>query len=125
MGAGYTGLRWTRTTWLSIVWATRLSIWGAVMTPDTIPAHADAALTHHTAAVNGTELHYVAAGGSGSPVLLVHGFPESWWAFHKLVPLLARHHRVFAVDLRGFGDSAVADADFTSATAAEDLHRLI
>jgi pimeloyl-ACP methyl ester carboxylesterase len=48
--------------------------------------------------VNGTELHYVSAGSKGSPVLLVHGFPESWWAFHKLIPLLSRSHRVFAVD---------------------------
>ena len=81
--------------------------------------------THHTVAVNGTELHYVSAGTSGSPVLLVHGFPESWWAFRKLIPLLADSHRVFAVDLRGFGDSAPADDDHDSTIAAEDLHLLI
>ncbi|WP_041543946.1 alpha/beta fold hydrolase [Catenulispora acidiphila] len=62
-------------------------------------------ITHHHADVNGTTLHYVAAGTSGSPILLVHGFPETWWAFRKLIPLLATEHRVFAVDLRGFGDS--------------------
>ena len=55
--------------------------------------------------VNGTDLHYVAAGTTGSPILLVHGFPETWWGFHKLIPLLSDRHRVFAVDLRGFGDS--------------------
>lgn len=80
---------------------------------------------HHYAEVNGTTLHYVAAGQSGPPVLLVHGFPESWWAFHKLIPVLAEHHRVYAVDLRGFGDSAVAGEDHSSAVAAEDLHELI
>ncbi|MGG7463284.1 alpha/beta fold hydrolase [Plantibacter sp. YIM 135347] len=80
---------------------------------------------HFAAHVNDTMLHYVAAGIDGSPILLVHGFPESWWAFHRLIPLLAQRHRVFAVDLRGFGDSAVADDDFTSATAAADLHELI
>lgn len=80
---------------------------------------------HHTADVNGTTLHYVSAGTSGSPVLLVHGFPEAWWAFHRLIPLLAAEHRVFAVDLRGFGDSATAADGFTSADAAEDLHALI
>jgi pimeloyl-ACP methyl ester carboxylesterase len=82
-------------------------------------------ITHHTVAVNGTELHYVSAGTAGSPVLLVHGFPETWWAFHKLMPLLATNHRVFAVDLRGFGDSRNVGGDYDSASSAEDLHQLI
>lgn len=80
---------------------------------------------HHRASVNGTELHYVSAGAAGPPVLLVHGFPESWWTFHALIPRLAERHRVFAVDLRGFGDSAVAAEDHDSATAAADLAALI
>ena len=80
---------------------------------------------HHHAEVNGTTLHYVSAGTSGSPILLVHGFPETWWAFHKLIPLLATKHRVFAVDLRGFGDSANEHGDYDSKTSAEDLHQLI
>lgn len=82
-------------------------------------------VTHHTAAVNGTELHYVSSGETGSPILLVHGFPETWWAFHRVLPLLAESHRVFAVDLRGFGDSSHADGNYSSATSAEDLHQLI
>ena len=84
-----------------------------------------AGITHHRANVNGTELHYVAAGTSGSPILLVHGFPETWWTFRKIIPLLAAKHRVFAVDLRGFGDSANAPGDYDSKTVAEDLHHLI
>jgi pimeloyl-ACP methyl ester carboxylesterase len=82
-------------------------------------------MEHFFAEVNGTRLHYVAAGSQGSPILLVHGFPETWSAFRQVIPLLAESHRVFAVDLRGFGDSAVAADDFDSATAAEDLHALI
>jgi pimeloyl-ACP methyl ester carboxylesterase len=80
---------------------------------------------HHLVSLNGTQLHYVSAGTSGSPVLLVHGFPETWWVFHKLIPLLSAHHRVFAPDLRGFGDSATAAAEHDSATAAQDLSELI
>lgn len=80
---------------------------------------------HHRVSLNGTELHYVAAGTAGSPVLLVHGFPETWWVFHKLIPLLSEHHRVFAVDLRGFGDSATATPEHDSATSAKDLCDLI
>ena len=88
--------------------------------PATVPG-----VTHHTLETQGATLHYVSAGDQGSPVLLVHGFPESWWAFHKVIPLLAASHRVFAVDLRGFGDSSTAGDDFTSETAAADLHELI
>src|ERR1700693_3447080 len=82
-------------------------------------------ITHHRVELNGTSLHYVAAGTRGSPVLLIHGFPETWWAFRKLIPLLAAHHRVYAVDLRGFGDSDNAAGEYDSATSAEDLHQLI
>lgn len=84
-----------------------------------------AGVEHHLVSVNGTELHYVSAGTSGSPVLLVHGFPETWWVFRKVIPLLSGDHRVFAVDLRGFGDSAIAAADHDGATAALDLSELI
>jgi pimeloyl-ACP methyl ester carboxylesterase len=84
-----------------------------------------AGIRHETTNVNGTRLYHVSAGTNGSPVLLVHGFPETWWAFRKLIPLLAERHRVHAVDLRGFGDSGIADETYSSATAAEDLHALI
>ncbi|WP_030899741.1 alpha/beta fold hydrolase [Streptomyces sp. NRRL F-5126] len=82
-------------------------------------------VTHHHADVNGTTLHYVAAGTGGSPILLVHGFPETWWSFHRLIPLLAARHRVFAVDLRGFGDSGNGPGTYGSSATAEDLHLLI
>ena len=84
-----------------------------------------AGATHHIAEINGTSLHYVAAGTQGTPILLVHGFPETWWAFHKVIPYLASRHRVFAVDLRGFGDSGNEAGAYDSTTAAEDLHQLI
>ena len=82
-------------------------------------------MEHHRVALNGTQIHYVSAGTSGSPILLVHGFPETWWAFHKLIPLLATQHRVFAVDLRGFGDSANEAGEYDTQTSAEDLHQVI
>lgn len=85
----------------------------------TIPA-----VTHHRAEINGTQLHYVAA-GAGSPILLVHGWPETWWAFRGLIPLLAESHRVYAVDLRGFGDSGTAGPDTGEQTFADDLHGLV
>jgi len=86
----------------------------------TIPA-----AEHHHVSVNGTELHYISAGTAGTPVMLVHGFPETWWVFHKLIPLLSERHRVYAPDLRGFGDSATATTAHDSATTAQDLAELI
>lgn len=92
----------------------------------TIPAgRTIAGVTHHLADVNGGTLHYVSAGSSGAPVLLVHGFPETWWAFHKVIPLLAEKHRVFAIDLPGFGDSSNTDGAYDSATVAHTLHAFI
>ncbi|WP_256090342.1 alpha/beta fold hydrolase [Actinacidiphila rubida] len=55
----------------------------------------------------------------------MHGWPETWWAFRKLIPVLARTHRVFALDLRGFGDSGNADTEYGETVAAEDLHHLV
>src|SRR4051812_7423511 len=81
--------------------------------------------TDHFVSVNGATLHYVSAGTQGSPILLVHGFPETSRAFERLIPLLAESHRVFAVDLRGFGQSSHGEGDYSSAVSAEDLHALI
>jgi pimeloyl-ACP methyl ester carboxylesterase len=82
-------------------------------------------VTHHRTKVNGEQLHYVIAGESGTPVLLVHGFPESWWAFRGVIPALATTHQVIAADLPGFGDSAHCADDYSSASAAETLRQLI
>jgi pimeloyl-ACP methyl ester carboxylesterase len=82
-------------------------------------------VAHHELISEDATLHFVTAGDSGSPILLVHGWPETWWAFRSVIPILSRHHRVVAVDLRGFGDSSASDADYSAAASAEDLHRLV
>ena len=45
-------------------------------------------VTHHTAEVNGLKTHYVEA-GEGPLVLLLHGFPETWFAWRHQIPVLA------------------------------------
>ncbi len=74
--------------------------------------------------VNGTSLHYV-RGGSGPAIVFLHGFPEDWYEFHKVMPLLAKKFTVVAVDLRGVGDSAPATSGYDAANLAEDVHQLV
>lgn len=76
-----------------------------------------------TAQVNGTTLHYV-RGGTGSAVILLHGFPEDWYAYHRVIPLLAKQFTVVAVDLRGIGGSAATAGGYDAANMAEDVHQL-
>lgn len=76
------------------------------------------------ATVNGVRLHYV-AGGSGTPVVLLPGWPRTWWEFRKVMPALAAKHRVIAVDLRGMGDSAKPEGGYDKKTMAADIAALI
>lgn len=104
---------------------TKLSIEEFTMTT-IVPAGATIpGVDHHFIDVEGMQLHYVSAGTTGSPIVLMHGWPETWWAFRKLIPLLADTHRVYALDIRGFGDSGNGDTDYGEAIAAEDLHHLV
>lgn len=62
---------------------------------------------HRTIDIDGRNVHYV-EGGEGPAVLLLHGWPETWYSWRRAMPELARHHRVIAIDLPGFGGSAAA-----------------
>jgi len=54
-------------------------------------------------------------GGTGPPVLLLHGFPQTHVMWHQVAPALARSHTVVAPDLRGYGESSPPAADSVSA----------
>jgi pimeloyl-ACP methyl ester carboxylesterase len=54
--------------------------------------------SHQMASVNGIQMHYV-IGGQGDPVVLLHGWPETWYAWHKVMPALAKNYTVIAPDL--------------------------
>jgi pimeloyl-ACP methyl ester carboxylesterase len=82
-------------------------------------------IEHHVAKIDGTRFHYVTA-GAGDPVLLIPGWPESWIAWRKVVPLLVRAgRRVIVLDPRGFGESDKPAAGYDLDTAARDLHRFL
>lgn len=76
-----------------------------------------------TVAVNGTTLHYV-RGGSGPAVILLHGFPQSWYEFHEVMPRLAQRFTVVAADLRGIGGSDPTVDGYDAANLAEDIRQL-
>ena len=69
-------------------------------------------------------LHYVRA-GAGDCVVLLHGWPQSWYAWHKIIPVLAEHYDVIAPDLRGLGDSSRPAGGYDKATIAEDIRKLL
>jgi pimeloyl-ACP methyl ester carboxylesterase len=63
------------------------------------------ALARETINTSGAEINLV-HGGSGPPVLLLHGSPQTHTVWHELAPILAESHTVVAADLRGYGDSS-------------------
>jgi pimeloyl-ACP methyl ester carboxylesterase len=81
-------------------------------------------VTHRDVHVRGVRLH-VAEAGSGPPLLLVHGWPQHWWAWRKLIPRLAERHRVIVPDLRGWGWSDAPPGDYAKSVFADDLLALL
>jgi pimeloyl-ACP methyl ester carboxylesterase len=80
--------------------------------------------TSHFAFVNGIRLHYV-MGGKGDPLVLLHGWPHSWYQWHRVLPALAEHYTVIAPDIRGFGESSKPVYGYDSRTEAEDIYQLV
>jgi pimeloyl-ACP methyl ester carboxylesterase len=73
----------------------------------------------------GVRLHYTVA-GEGEPVLLLPGWPQSWYAWRFVIPLLvAQGRKVYSVDTRGFGDSDAPSDGYDLATLAQDIHVFI
>src|ERR1700724_2103379 len=67
-------------------------------------------VTHRTVETNGINMH-LAEAGAGPPVLLCHGFPESWYSWrHQLAALAAAGFHAVAPDMRGYGKSDAPEA---------------
>lgn len=77
-----------------------------------------------TASVNGTTIHYV-IGGKGAPLVLLPGWPQTWWEFHKIMPKLAESYTVISVDLRGQGSSSKPASGYDKKNMAQDVKELI
>ncbi|MFI6359875.1 alpha/beta fold hydrolase [Streptomyces sp. NPDC050743] len=68
---------------------------------------------------------HVVVGGDGPPLLLVHGWPETWYAWRLVMPTLARNFTVLAVDQRGIGLSDKPNDGYDTRTLAGDLVALM
>jgi pimeloyl-ACP methyl ester carboxylesterase len=79
---------------------------------------------HHTVQAGDLAMHYVEC-GQGPPLVLLHGFPQHWWMWRRVMPLLARHFRVIAVDQRGMGGTAITQGGYDKSTLAHDLKALM
>jgi pimeloyl-ACP methyl ester carboxylesterase len=73
---------------------------------------------------DGVRIHYL-IGGAGPPIVLLHGYPETWYAWRKVMPQLAARYTVIAPDLRGFGDSSRPAGGYDRKTMASDIRELI
>jgi pimeloyl-ACP methyl ester carboxylesterase len=95
------------------------------MSNDTLVA-AEAPPLREIELAGGPRLCYVDLGPADAPpVVLLHGYTDSWFSFSRVLPLLAARHRVIAVDQRGHGGSSFPDGPATLDDMARDVVRLM
>ncbi|WP_405566715.1 alpha/beta hydrolase [Streptomyces sp. NBC_01167] len=97
---------------------------GSVTTSPGLSAEFKKTFTDQYIEANGLRQHAV-IGGEGPPLLLVHGWPENWYAWRLLMPALARNHTVIAVDQRGIGLTEKPPSGYDTGTLAKDLAALM
>ncbi len=79
---------------------------------------------HHYANLKGVRIHYVTM-GAGAPVVLLHGWPQSWYEWRRVMPLLADRFAMVAPDMRGLGDSSRPSSGYDKKTVANDIWELM
>ena len=84
----------------------------------------DARVAHHYADVGDVLLHYVTA-GDGFPVVMIHGYPQTWWEWRHQIPVLAEKYSVITPDMRGLGDSSRPISGYDKKTISDDIWRVV
>jgi pimeloyl-ACP methyl ester carboxylesterase len=97
---------------------------GSVSGAPKLPAGFTGTFTSRYVDTGQVRLHAV-TGGDGPPLLLVHGWPQTWYAWRMLMPALAGDFSVVAVDQRGIGLSGKPTGGYDTATLASDLVALM
>src|SRR5437762_1306670 len=75
---------------------------------------------HRFVDLDGLRIH-IADAGEGDPLVLLHGWPQNWWSWHRLIPPLAERYRVIALDTRGSGWSDAPNGGYDKETMAADV----
>ncbi|MBN9702272.1 alpha/beta hydrolase [Enterobacter roggenkampii] len=78
----------------------------------------------YTVTANGIR-QFVVEEGEGAPVILLHGFPETNYAWRYQIPVLSRHYRVIAPDLRGYGETDKPASGYDKRNMARDIRELM
>ncbi|MBS0562352.1 MAG: alpha/beta fold hydrolase, partial [Proteobacteria bacterium] len=82
-------------------------------------------IAHRYATLSQVKMHYAEA-GEGPPLVLLHGFPETWYEWRHVIPLLVGDgFRVIAPDLRGLGDTSRPAAGYDKRRVAADVIELL
>jgi pimeloyl-ACP methyl ester carboxylesterase len=97
---------------------------GSVSQAPDLPDGFNTTFTSYLINANGIRQHAV-IGGSGPAVLLVHGWPESWYAWRHVMPELSKQYTVVAVDQRGIGLTDKPEEGYDAANLANDLMALM
>ncbi len=84
----------------------------------------DSKFVHSTILLDQVRLHYVTC-GKGDPVVLLHGWPQTWYEWRRIMPALAERYTVIAPDMRGLGDSSKPTAGYDKRTVAADIYQLV
>ena len=79
---------------------------------------------HKYSTVNGLKWHWVEA-GSGDPVVLLHGIPESWKCWQHQIPKLSTQFKVYAIDLKGYGQSDKSEGNYSMNKVAAEIVELL
>ncbi|MBM3354157.1 MAG: alpha/beta fold hydrolase, partial [Betaproteobacteria bacterium] len=80
-------------------------------------------IAHQMLRMARVELH-VASTGSGTPVVLLHGWPQTWHEWRRVMPLLAGRYRLIVPDLPGLGDSSRPAGGYDKKAIAADLRQM-
>ena len=82
-------------------------------------------LTHHFATLREVKMHYITAGAGGTTLVLLHGYPQSWYCWREVITELQAEYRIVAPDLRGLGDTTRPASGYDKRTVAADVYELL